>query len=434
MYWIYNILLLIYWVGLIPVLLYRMVVKEGFYERLKPSMGFMTPALQERIAGRPVIWVHAASVGEIVAASPIVKDIQREFPQVAVVVSVVTNVGYGMAERILPDAEGIIFFPLDRPFFVRRALHLFNPLAILLVETELWPNFLRIAKNEEIPVMMVNGRISGRSHKRYMRIQSFVKGMLGSIDRFCMQSNIAAEYITDLGAHPSQVTVTGNTKYDQTYATVTEAEKEELLSEFGFSGYFPIIVVGSTHKGEEEIILQAFTGLLQQYPKARLLLAPRQIVRAEEIVTMCESYGLQAVRRSTMGRPTDEATPVVILDTIGELGRLYALGDIIFVGGSFVPVGGHNILEPAAHGKPIVVGPHMFNFTEIYQLLSDRGACRMVHSAEELQAEWTLLSEQEEVRTERGTHCLELVVENQGATRRNVQELRQLLETYNRLP
>ena len=193
MYWIYNILLLIYWIGLVPILLYRMVVKEGFYERLKPSMGFMTPALQERIAGRPVIWVHAASVGEIVAASPIVKDIQREFPQVAVVVSVVTNVGYGMAERILPDAEGIIFFPLDRPFFVRRALHLFNPLAILLVETELWPNFLRIAKNEEIPVMMVNGRISGRSHKRYMRIQSFVKGMFGSSDRFCMQSNIAAE-------------------------------------------------------------------------------------------------------------------------------------------------------------------------------------------------------------------------------------------------
>ena len=434
MYWIYNILLLIYWIGLVPVLLYRMVVKEGFYERLKPSMGFMTPALQKRIAGRPVIWVHAASVGEIVAASPIVKDIQREFPQVAVVVSVVTNVGYGMAERILPDAEGIIFFPLDRPFFVRRALHLLNPLAILLVETELWPNFLRIAKKEQIPVMMVNGRISRRSHKRYMRIQSFVKGMLGSIDRFCMQSNIAAEYITDLGAHPSQVTVTGNTKYDQTYATVTEAEKEELLSQFCFSGHFPIIVVGSTHKGEEEIILQAFTGLLQQYPKARLLLAPRQIVRAEEIVTMCESYGLQAVRRSTMGRPTDEATPVVILDTIGELGRLYALGDIIFVGGSFVPVGGHNILEPAAHGKPIVVGPHMFNFTEIYQLLSDRGACRMVHSAEELQAEWTLLSEQEEVRTERGAHCLEVVVENQGATRRNVQELRQLLETYNRLP
>lgn len=434
MYWIYNILLLIYWIGLVPVLLYRMVVKEGFYERLKPSMGFMTPALQERIAGRPVIWVHAASVGEIVAASPIVKDIQREFPQVAVVVSVVTKVGYGMAERILPDAEGIIFFPLDRPFFVRRSLHLFNPLAILLVETELWPNFLRIAKKEQIPVMMVNGRISGRSHKRYMRIQSFVKGMLGSIDRFCMQSNIAAEYITDLGAHPSQVTVTGNTKYDQTYATVTEAEKEELLSQFGFSGHFPIIVVGSTHKGEEEIILQAFTGLLQQYPKARLLLAPRQIVRAEEIVTMCEAYGLQVVRRSTMDRPTDEATPVVILDTIGELGRLYALGDIIFVGGSFVSVGGHNILEPAAHGKPIVVGPHMFNFTEIYQLLSDRGACRMVHSAEELQAEWTLLSEQEKVRTERGAHCLEVVVENQGATHRNVQELRQLLETYNRLP
>lgn len=434
MYWIYNILLLIYWIGIVPVLLYRMVVKQGFYERIKPSMGFMTPALKKRIADRQVIWVHAASVGEIVAASPIVKGIQREFPQVAVIVSVVTDVGYGMAERILPDAEGIIFFPMDRPFFVRRALHLFNPLAILLVETELWPNFLRIAKDEQIPIMMVNGRISGRSYKRYMRIQSFVKCMLGSINRFCMQSNIAAEYITDLGAPASRVKVTGNTKYDQTYATVTDSEKEALLAEFGFTGHFPVIVVGSTHKGEEETILEAFNGLREQYPQARLLLAPRQIVRGEEIVTMCESYGLQAVRRSTMDRPADEATPVVILDTIGELGRLYALGDIIFVGGSFVPVGGHNILEPAAHGKPIMVGPYMLNFTEIYQLLSDRGACRIVHNAEELEAEWMLLSENEQLRTERGTHCLEIVNENQGATRRNVQELRQLLEICNRLP
>lgn len=433
MYWIYNTILLFYWIGLIPVLLYRMLVKKGFYERLKPSMGFMTPTLQERLGDRQVIWIHAASVGEIVAASPIVKNIQKEFPQAAVLISVVTNVGYSMAEQILPDASGIIFFPIDRPFLIRRMLRQFKPVGILLVETELWPNFLRIAKEQQIPVMMINGRISSRSRARYLRIKTFVASMLETIDRFCMQSNIAADYITELGADPNKVTVTGNTKYDQIYAIVTEKEKEDLLTQFGFHGHFPIIIAGSTHKGEEEIIIEAFKGLLQYFPNARLLLAPRQIKRGHDIVTLCESFGIQAVCRSTMERLVGESTSVVVLDTIGELGRLYSLGDIIFVGGSLVPVGGHNILEPAAHGKPILVGPYMANFTEIYQLLSGRGACTMVHSVKELQEECLLLLENEQIRIERGRYALEIVAENQGATERNVQEFRQLMERYNRI-
>lgn len=434
MYWIYNIFLSLYWIGLIPVLLYQMLMKEGFYERLKPSMGFITRTLQERIGDKEVIWIHAASVGEVVAASPIVQNIKKEFPQTAVLVSVVTNVGYSMAEQILPEANGVVFFPIDIPFLLRRMLYQFNPVGILLVETELWPNFLRIAKERQIPVMMVNGRISSRSYARYIRIKPFVASMLEIIDWFCMQSNIAADYITELGADPSKVKVTGNTKYDQIYAIVTEKKKDELQTQFGFHGHFPIIVAGSTHKGEEEIIIKAFKGLLQCYPNARLLLAPRQINRGQDILTLCESYGIQAVCRSTMEGPMEESIPVVILDTIGELGRLYSLGDIIFVGGSLVKTGGHNILEPAAHGKPIIVGPHMFNFKEIYGLLSSRGACTMVHDERELLEVLQMLCANQAMREEMSRHCLEVVSENRGATQRNTEELRRLLERFHIVP
>lgn len=166
MYLVYNILLIIYWIGLIPVILYRLAFEEGFYERIRQSAGFMPDILMRKIEGRRAIWVHAASVGEIVATSPIVKDIKKKFPEAVVVVSVVTATGHAMAHRIIPEAEGIIFFPLDLPFLTRRILDIIKPITILLVETEIWPNFLRIAENEKIPVMMVNGRISDRSMKR----------------------------------------------------------------------------------------------------------------------------------------------------------------------------------------------------------------------------------------------------------------------------
>ena len=434
MYWIYNVLLIFYWIGLIPVILYRLAFEDGFYERIKQSAGYMPASLLKKIEGRRAIWIHAASVGEIVATSPLVKEVKKEFPEAVVVVSVVTATGHAMAHRIIPEAEGIIFFPLALPYLTRKILHIIKPIAILLVETEIWPNFLRIAQSENIPVMMVNGRISDRSMKRYKYISAFTKEMLRSIDRFCMQSKFDAAHIEVLGAQTADITVTGNMKYDQTYATVSAEEKQSLLEEFGFGNNHPIIIAGSTHKGEEETIFATFKQVLQEYPQARLLIAPREIYRGHDVQTLAKRYELNAICRSDMMEPVHEGIPVVILDTIGELGRLYSLGDIIFVGGSLVKTGGHNILEPAAHGKPILVGPYMFNFKEIFGLLNSRHACEQVKNGKELTAMVLRLCKDKGLAMEMGQNCLDIIRENRGATQRNTQELRQLFEKHHIIP
>lgn len=349
-----------------------------------------TPTLLQ-IADHNAIWVHAASVGEVVAASPIVRELKKMYPDEMVVVSVVTATGHRMAQRIIPEADGHIFFPFDLPVITERIVNIVNPKAIILIETELWPNFLRLAWKKDIPVMMMNGRISGRSMRRYSLIKRFTTKMLFQIRRFCMQSKIDRERIISMGALPERVAITGNTKYDQTYAEVSEEERQKLRKEFRFEGKGPIIVAGSTHGGEEEIVVRTFGKILEKYPHARLLLAVREITRAASVRFMIKHQGYTVLRRSKMGTEEDDGkgAQIVILDTIGELGRLYSLADVVFVGGSFVKVGGHNILEPAAHGKPVLVGPYMFNFQEIFELLSERGVCIM--TPDEKSFEKTLL-------------------------------------------
>ena len=270
--------------------------------------------------------------------------------------------------------------------------------------------------------------------KRYKYISAFTKEMLRSIERFCMQSKFDAAHIEVLGAQTSDITVTGNMKYDQTYATVSAEEKQSLLEEFGFGNNHPIIIAGSTHKGEEETIFETFKQVLQEYPQARLLIAPREIYRGHDVQTLAKHYELNAICRSDMTEPVHEGIPVVVLDTIGELGRLYSLGDIIFVGGSLVKTGGHNILEPAAHGKPILVGPYMFNFKEIFALLNSRHACEQVKNGKELTAMVLRLCKDKDLATEMGQNCLDIIRENRGATQRNTQELRQLFKKHHIVP
>lgn len=433
MYWIYNICLVTYWILQIPILIYRLLFEEGFYERLKQSAGVMpTPTLQ-KIAYHNAIWVHAASVGEVVAASPIVRELKKRYPKEMVVVSVVTATGHRMAKKIIPEADGHIFFPFDLPVITDRIVNIVDPKAIILIETELWPNFLRNASRRHIPVMMMNGRISDRSMKRYSLIKAVTTKMLEQIQKFCMQSQHDANYIIEMGAKPERVAVLGNTKYDQTYAGVSEEEKQALRREFRFEGKGPIIVAGSTHGGEEEIILSAFRKVLEKYPEAKLLLAIREITRAPAVRFIVNHEGFSVIRRSQMNTPEDDGKSheVVILDTIGELGRLYSLADVVFVGGSLVKVGGHNILEPAAHGKPVIVGPYMFNFKEIFKLLSERGACLMAkdgHDFEEILLD--LLDDKEKMK-EMGETALKVVHENQGATDRNIKAFEELLASRN---
>ncbi len=418
MYWLYNICLVGYWLFLIPVLLYRLAFEEGFYDRLKQSAGIMPQPTLQKIYGSNGIWVHAASVGEIVAASPVVRELKRRYPEETVVVSVVTATGHRMAQRIIPEADGHIFFPVDLPIITARIVDIVAPKVILLVETELWPNFLRLAEERGFPVMMVNGRISDRSARRYALIRRFTQRMLAQIKWFCMQSEQDAEYIIQMGACPAQVEITGNTKYDQTYAEVSTAEKEALRQEFTVGHQHPVIVAGSIHKGEDELMLDVFAEVRRRYPAAVLIMAPRELPRSGQVAELAAARGYRVVRRTRMDADTAQAD-VLILDTIGELGRIYSLADLVIVGGSFVPVGGHNILEPAAHGKPIVVGPYMFNFKDIFALMERHEAVVMT-SAAELTAQVTDLLADEKRLRELGDNAWRLIQENRGATRRNV--------------
>lgn len=432
MYWFYNICLVAYWILQIPVLLYRLVFEDGFYDRLKQSAGVMPTPTLEKIAYHNAIWVHAASVGEVVAASPIVRELKKKYPHEMVVVSVVTATGHKMVQRIIPEADGHIFFPFDLPVITSRIVKIVDPKVIILIETELWPNFLRLSWRRKIPVMMMNGRISDRSMRRYSLIRPFTTKMLRQIRRFCMQSSFDADHIIAMGAEPDRVIVTGNTKYDQTYATVSPEEREALKKEFRFDGAGPVIVAGSTHGGEEEILMRSFKEILKTYPEARLLLAVREVTRAAKVKAHIYLHGFSVIRRTEMGTASDNGQPhqVVILDTIGELGRLYSMADVVFVGGSFVKVGGHNILEPAAHGKPVIVGPYMFNFKEIFELLSKRGVCLMAKDEADFTNKLLALLGDKERIADMGRKALEVVAENQGATRRNIERFEELVRQY----
>ena len=305
-----------------------------------------------------------------------------------------------------------------------------RPGIFIMVETELWPNFLRAIREQNIPAMMMNGRISEKSAKNYRYLSSLMRDMLDTVSLFCMQSSIDAKYIAKLGADPGKIVVTGNTKFDQTYAEVTEEDLTAYKTELGLGeDAFPIIVAGSTHRSEEEAVLASFTALRKKYPHARLIIAPRKLNRIEEIKKVNAKFGYAMAFRSKLkeieGRRPE--FPVLLLDTIGELGRIYAVGDIVFVGGSLVHYGGHNVLEPAAHAKPILVGPSMEDFKDSYSLLSRAGACRMVADAEGLTEAFLEIAGDDVLRKKMGDASIQIIRENRGAARKTIQYLTELL-------
>lgn len=430
MYFIYNIMAVVLVILALPVFLVRLFREKGFAERLKQSFGALPAATLAKVANKDAIWVHAASVGEIVATSPIVKEIRRELPDAPIVVSVVTAGGFDMAKRIIPEADGIIFFPLDLPQLSYSVAARIRPRAFLMVETELWPNFLKAARELKIPAMMVNGRISDKSVTRYAYFRNVLNDMLDTIDKFCMQSEIDAAYIIRLGANPERVVVTGNTKFDQNYTELGLEEKANLIATLGLKQAEHIIVAGSTHRGEEEILFEAFSQIRASFQSTQFVVAPRDTLRADEIVELAGKYGFRAVRRTQLtAEKRAGGYDIVVIDTIGELGKIYGLGDIVYVGGSLIPKGGHNILEPAAHGKPILVGQHMFNFKDTYALFSERKVCITVHDSNDVAQTMLNLLNNPELRQKIGREALAVINENRGASHKSALYLKELLQT-----
>lgn len=431
---LYNIAAIIIVILIIPMFMVRSVREKGFVERIRQSLGFFPEHALDKVEKKDCIWVHAASVGEIVATSPLIKEFRKEFPKSPILVSVVTTSGYEMANRIIKDADAIIYFPLDLPWLAGHVLRRIRPRVFLPVETELWPNFLRTARKIHVPVMMVNGRISDKSVKQYKHLHSLLRNMIGTVKLFAMQSPIDAEYIMRLGAPQELVTVTGNTKFDQTYTDVSPEEKQKIIEEMGLSKNDGIFLAGSTHRGEEEAVLQAFKAVRETHPHARLVIAPRELLRTTEVVHLCRKAGFSVTTRTKLQHEAPQDEDIVILDTIGELGKVYSIGDVVFVGGSLVPHGGHNILEPAAHGKAVIVGSHMFNFKDTYALFKNRDACLTVKNGEELAKQVTRLFDEPEHRHRMEEETRAIVRENKGASRKSAILLHQMLESYESSP
>ena len=426
MWLLYNVIIHVAVLLVIPIFLLRMAREKGFARRWRQSLGFLPAVAVDAVAGRGCVWVHAASVGEIVAASPIVREIRRQMPERPILVSVVTTAGYEMANRIMVEADAVIHSPLDLPSVNSRIITQISPAAFVLVETELWPNIIRILSRQSVPIIMVNGRISDRSVKSYGYLGVVLRDVLDSISLFCMQSEQDAHHIRLLGAEPKRVIVTGNTKFDQNYSEVTSEERQKLYGKLRLDNMAPVIVAGSTHPGEEIILSEAFELVREKFPNVQLVLAPRQILRASEVEALFKS-AWQTVRRTNLVDYAGGKPDVIILDTIGELGSVYSIGDIIFVGGSLIPQGGHNVLEPAGHAKPILVGPHMFNFKDSYALLSQREACLTVKNAEEMSAVIISLLNDNSKARKMGENALAVIKENQGASSRSAACIKQIV-------
>ncbi len=427
---VYNLAAILVVIIIIPVFAIRSIREKGFVERIKQSLGMYPAGALEPVAKKNCIWVHAASVGEIVATSPLIKEFRREFPKSPILVSVVTTAGYEMANRIIKDADSIIYFPLDLPLVAASVLRRIHPRVFLPVETELWPNFLKTARELHIPVMMVNGRISQKSVKQYKYMYSLLTDMIGTVKLFAMATSIDADYIMQLGAPKKLVTVTGNTKFDQTYTDLNPQDREMFLNEMGLNNAEGIFLAGSTHRGEEEYVLKAFKAIRENHPHARLIIAPRELLRTREVVAICKHAGFTVGTRTDLQKRPSKNEDIVILDTIGELGRIYGLGDVIYVGGSLVNTGGHNILEPAAHGKAIIVGHHMENFKDTHALFKNRDACITVNNADEFAAEAAKLFDDPEHRKKLEEETLAIVRENKGASRKSAILLRKMLTEY----
>ncbi|QEM67227.1 3-deoxy-D-manno-octulosonic acid transferase [Geobacter sp. FeAm09] len=421
-YAVYNILSLVL---LVPVLVYHLYrsVSRGRPPALGERFGRIPRTLPDIIANRPVIWLHAVSVGEAVAARPLLKALRQRYPGHAIVVSTTTETGRGVASGF-PEKDLCIYFPFDFLPAVRRTLDAVKPKLVIIMETEIWPNFNREAARRGIPVILANGRISDRSYGRYLKFAWFFRHALEFCSRLCMQTATDRERVIAIGAPAERTLVPGNLKYDIPCRQVSPAERAALRQRYAIPGGMTVITAASTHPGEEEPVLAAYRELLaSSHGPLMLVLVPRHPERAAQVAGLLEEAGLPFLRRTALAgdaSPAFSGGSVLLVDTVGELMDMYALSDLAFVGGSLVPTGGHNLLEPASLGIPFIFGPHMTNFREIAALVLNCRAGVRINGPDELAPACRSLLDAASLRRELGANGLAMVRENGGATERHL--------------
>ncbi len=399
------------------------VVRLGKYRAgLSERLGFVP--LRLRPQARPgSIWIHAVSVGEVLAISHLVGELKKIVPQRPLFVSTTTATGQALARERFGEAR-VFFMPLDFGFAVRAYLGLLRPSLLILAETELWPNLLHLARKRGSSLAIVNARVSDRSFPRYRRFRRLFAPVLSEVDLFLAQTEEDARRLREIGAAAERVKVSGNLKFDVRSAPNSPI-KEDLRRALGKDS--PVIVCGSTAEGEEELLLQAFQEVLKKCPAAAMVLAPRHPERFDRVANLITEKRLGLVRRSSFVPTSPVRGRVFLLDSLGELASVYALASVAFVGGSLLSgVGGHNILEPAQHGVPVLAGPYTANFREIVSIFERGGGVRIV-AAENLVGEFLRLLADGEERRKLGQRARQLFLENTGATERTLQALQALL-------
>ena len=417
---IYNAVLAIGFILALPWFLWKGRATGKYLRTFRERMGRLPVYLN--MDGDRSIWIHAVSVGEVLATRPLIPALKQRYPNHQVYLSTTTMTGNEVAQKSMRGVEGFFYAPFDFPGPVKRVLATLNPSLLVIMETEIWPNLIHQAHRRGTRIAIVNGRISTSSFAGYRRIRGFLRSVLAEVDVFLMQGEAHAERIRELGAPAERVRVTGNLKFDAVEAERTPERLARIIA--GESPrHRPLWVAGSTMAGEEELILQAYRYVCERVPHAGLVIAPRHPERFAEVPALVESAGFRCVRRTTLDPGAWRDGDVVLLDTLGELIQVYSLATVVFVGGSLVPSGGHNILEPAVAGKPVIVGPHMENFQEIAEKFRAEGAMVQVASAEELALEVTSLLTDEARRRNLGEKAKSLVDRNRGAVRNTIDGL-----------
>lgn len=420
-YFLYNLLSLLLLIPLLVFTVYRSV-RLKWPLALPARFGFIPSGDLAKLAGRPVILLHAVSVGEIIAARPLIAALRSRFPGHALVVSNSTDTGRQMAAA-LAGIDLCIYFPFDFLPSIRHILNLLNPCTVIIMETEIWPNFSREIARRSIPLLLANGRISDRSYPRYVKLRWMFRQALQNFSLFCMQSATARERIIAIGAAAERVVVCGNLKYDIQFQRVSSAEKSALRRRCTIPDDCLVITAGSTHAGEEDTLLKAYREMLAGSVKLFLVLAPRHPQRTAEVADILKKSGVR-FRRFTELQPSSgeqfQRGEVLLVDTVGELMNLYSLADVVFVGGSLVPVGGHNLLEPASRGIPALFGPYMSNFTEITALVLESRAGVQVNTPAELVETLRRLIKDPGERRRIGDNGLKMLLENGGATEKHM--------------
>ncbi len=428
-YLLYNMVLFLLALPLLPCYLLAALLRGKTRQGIPERFGYYGPGRLSPLAGKKVLWIHAVSVGETRAAISLVKALKKRFPDYALAITNVTETGHKVT-RAIPEVDLALFFPYDFPWTIERVYRQLKPELVVIVETEIWPNFIRTARLHNIPIILVNGRISDRSFPRYRRLRFFLEPVLNQFSLLCMQSPLDSERVLALGALPNRVKTTHNLKFDMGTGELGQIEASRIKQKFFLPVDAKIWVAASTHAGEEDQVIEVYQRLLQRDASLLLILVPRHPERCRAVGELLAARKIPFVLRSELQKNSAPLTPgmILLVDSIGEVLSFYSVSNLIFVGGSLVPVGGHNVLEASLLKKPVVFGPHMHNFKEISRLLIEAGGGLSVSDKDDLYKRAAYLLANPEYGREMGERGYGLLKEHRGATEQTLQAIVQILE------